>query len=88
MSTHRNPIGFKVTDNKIAVFEPLEDQKGQLNESDIQKVKAVFELAQFIIERMNSLATSIVRNNKFSDHNAERINEKCDKVYIKYFEPN
>lgn len=82
-------IGFKITDNKLAVVEhTLNDhlEQGNINEKEMQRVKALLELAELIDKAMRKQANSIAVNYKFSEMSGKDLIVKMDKFYTKHYE--
>ncbi|HHT9079592.1 TPA: hypothetical protein ACT5CJ_002380 [Flavobacterium psychrophilum] len=83
-TNHRNPIGFKVTDNKLMVLDN--------NQTDCEinpitpKDQALIEIAVFIHNLMEKRSTMFVNNKPFFDIEGEKITERLNKFYIRYYE--
>lgn len=82
-------IGFKITDNKLAVIEPPKSKRVQeevVNAAEMERVKALLELAELIDKHMRRQATSIAVNYTFSEMSGKELYQKMDKFYTKYYE--
>lgn len=81
---HRNPIGFKVTDNKLMVLEP--------DKTDVEitpltpQDEAIFKVAVFIDSLMKKRASMFVNKEPFCKTEKNSIEDFLNKVYIKYYE--
>lgn len=84
----RTPIGFKVTDNKLAVVNEQEHQITEvMNEIDLERIREVLKIANEISRLMYKQATSLAKNSKFSITSGTHLPEYLDKIYTKHFEP-
>lgn len=82
--THRNPIGFKVTDNKLMV---IEENKPELEiEAITPHDEAIFKIALSIHKMMEKRATMFVNSDPFFDIEGDKIIPLLNKVYIRYYE--
>lgn len=82
-------IGFKITDNKLAVIEPTLNEhleQGNINEKEMKRVQALIELAELIDKFMRKQASSIAVNYTFSEMSGKDLTEKLNKFYTKYYE--
>ena len=85
--SYRQPIGFKVTDNKLSVIEiEPEVYDDCIDSEQVRKFEILLKIANFIDAKMQDLAKSMAKNDSFSKHTASEINNKLDKIYIKYYE--
>ena len=84
----RTPIGFKVTDNKLAVIDEQEQKFNDvINEIDLERIRETLKIANEISKLMYKQATSIAKNRKFSITSGLNLPEYLDKLYIKHYEP-
>tara|TARA_R110000823_G_scaffold309594_1_gene433947 strand:+ start:12272 stop:12526 length:255 start_codon:yes stop_codon:yes gene_type:complete len=83
MSDYRNPIGFKVTDNKLVVMDHMEPPLPE----ELENLKLLLRIAHDIDREMRALAGCMVRHEPFSSQKGKRILEQLDKLYIKHYEP-
>ncbi|MGE4345920.1 MAG: hypothetical protein AB7D46_00755 [Flavobacteriaceae bacterium] len=84
----RTPIGFKVTDNKLAVVNEQEHQiKEVMNEIDLERLEAVLRIANEIGMSMLKQSKSIARGDSFVEISGRKLLKTLDKIYIKHFEP-
>lgn len=83
-TTYRNPIGFKVTDNKLMV---VEENK---SESEIDPMtprdEAIFKIALSIHKMMEQRSTMFMHSEPFFDIEGKKIIPLLNKVYIRYYE--
>lgn len=83
-TNHRNPIGFKVTDNKLMAFE------GNKNELEVEPItprdEAVFKMVIFIHQKMEERSKMFVHSKPFFEIEGDKIISLLNKIYIKYYE--
>lgn len=83
-TNHRNPIGFKVTDNKLMVVE--ENQPELELEAITPHDEAIIKIATFIHTRMQRRANMFMHASPFFDIEGDEIIPMLNKVYIRYYE--
>lgn len=82
--THRNPIGFKVTDNKLMVFE---ENKPELEITPLTpNDEAILKMIVYFHQLMQKRATMFYNDRPFFDIEGEKIVPMLNKVYTKYYE--
>lgn len=83
-TNYRNPIGFKVTDNKLMV---IEENKPELEvDEGTAQGDAIFKIALSIHKMMEQRSTMFVNNEPFFDIEGDKIIPLLNKVYIRYYE--
>jgi hypothetical protein len=84
INTAKSQIGFKVTDNKLMVLEDANQSKilDQLGGQD----EAIFSLAIFIHELMLRRSKMLVNNEPFFEIEGKKIEDRLNKMYIRYYE--
>ncbi len=89
MSNYRNPIGFKVTDNKLATLGLCEEETSN-NDTfpPADRLRNLLRIADLIDEAMQQLASGQARHEPFSGVHGHKIKAKLDKLYIKHYEPD
>ena len=82
--THRNPIGFKVSDNKLMIFDEkiIEQDVNQITPFD----EAIFKIAISIHKMMEQRSKMFVNSDPFCDIEGKNIIPLLNKVYIRYYE--
>ncbi len=82
--THRNPIGYKVTNNKLMV---IEDNKEDLNlDALTPRDEAIFKIALFIDKIMEQRSKMFVNSEPFFNIEGEKIIPMLNKIYVRYYE--
>jgi hypothetical protein len=84
LNTRRNPIGFKVTDNKLMVIDQ-QNTKIDINPFTAQD-EALLKMVVFIHNLMKKRASMFVNKEPFCKTEKEKIEDFLNKVYIKYYE--
>jgi hypothetical protein len=83
-NNHRNPIGFKVTDNKLMVIEANNE------ESEIDPLilhnKAILKMAIEIHNMMEKRAKMFINDQPFFDIEGKKIVPLLNKLYVKWYE--
>lgn len=82
--THKNPIGFKVTDNKLMVIEENSPNK-DINPLTPQE-EAIFKIASAIHELMKKRSGMFINDEPFFDIEGKKIIPLLNKVYVRYYE--
>lgn len=83
-TNYRNPIGFKVTDNKLAVID------ANAPDLDLDAItpqnEAIVKMVIAIHKMMQQRATMLVNSDPFFDIEGNKIIPLLNKVYTRYYE--
>ncbi|QQV91562.1 hypothetical protein Peternella1_26 [Winogradskyella phage Peternella_1] len=85
MDNYRNPIGFKVTDNKLNPESTTQKANKELHND--AKTMALLKIAGLIDQQMHEMATGGLKHQEFSKYYSTDILQQLNKVYIKHYEP-